>query len=51
LLGKLAQVTNLIVTVASNGFNSKRSWKLNNFGETISYGSLGHAFGGYEVYL
>jgi len=37
-LGKLAQVKTLTASVNSNGFSSVRTWKLNQFSETISYG-------------
>jgi len=49
-LGKLLQVRTLTATVNSNGFSSVRTWKLNQFSESISYG--GPIFNNsYKLYL
>jgi hypothetical protein len=37
-LGKMLQVKKLTVTVNSNGFSSNRTWPINSFENTISYG-------------
>jgi hypothetical protein len=50
-LGKLLQVTRMTIKVTQNNFVSTRSWKLNNFGENITYGSNLISNQSYKIYL
>lgn len=44
------QVTKLAIKASQNGFQSTRSWKLNDFGESINYGGRFIGYEGYKVY-
>jgi hypothetical protein len=50
-LGCLAQVVKLTVQASHNSFTSVRTWRLNNFGDSISYGGNMYAYNTYKVYL
>lgn len=50
-LGKLAQVVKLTVKATQNSFTSVRTWQLNNYGDSISYGGNALTYNTYKVYL